>query len=71
MTPNRIEAMKLLADNLRSEGQTSRADAVMELIHEVVRLQGKLAESESNAGFALDAAREDRIALGRIKDQEW
>lgn len=42
MTANRIEAMQQLASNLRSEGQTSRADAVMELIHEVMRLQDLL-----------------------------
>lgn len=42
MTGNRIEAMRHLAVNLKLEGQTSRADIVLELIAEILRLQDLL-----------------------------
>jgi len=42
MEQNRIKSMRVLIDNLRAEGQTSRADVVEELINEIVRLTGVL-----------------------------
>ena len=42
MEENRIDAMQAVIDNLRAEGQTSRADVVQELVDEVRELRTKL-----------------------------
>lgn len=42
MEENRIDAMQAVIDNLRAEGQTSRADVVQELVDEVRKLRTTL-----------------------------
>lgn len=69
MTANRLEAMRQVVTNLLFEGQTSRAEAVMELIHEVVRLQDLLQSIERRQEEAVLDIRGARADLRALQEE--
>lgn len=68
MTPQQVTAMRTMADNLRSEGRTSRADNVLELCDAINSLQQQNAALVSQLEAALRSASE---LTQRVKGLEY
>ena len=65
MNLNRVKSGLAVVDNLRSEGQQSRADYVEELVNEILRLRDALSEIKGVSG----RTGEDTYIMVNIADE--